>query len=162
MRNGEMWCDYTLPNILTWADSIHLDDYNIIAFNINNTLVFGLPMEDLPERIDKINEKYNHPIFYAAEGQQLSDFLKIFGDQYFLEEKPEYFDYIYKQANLASLTGKKYSAKRNHISAFSRLFDWHYEAISKNNIKDVLECAEQWYSNKDYDKILMREKCYQF
>lgn len=154
-----IWCDYTLPNILTWANKVYCDNKEIIAFNINDTLVFGLPiMDDLVDTIKIINEKYNYPIFYAAEGQQLSTFLQYFGDQYILEEKPEYFDYVYRQENLASLKGKKLSAKRNHISAFSRLFDWRFEEISKNNIQAVLECADQWYSNKNLDKVLMREK----
>ena len=55
------------------------------------------------------------------------------------------FDYIYLQSDLATLSGKKYHSKRNHISAFSKKYEWHYEAVNESNIDAVRECARLWY-----------------
>ena len=39
------------------------------------------------------------------------------------------FEYIYKTKSLALLQGKKYHGKRNHISKFSKMFNWEYKPI---------------------------------
>ena len=54
-------------------------------------------------------------------------------------------DYIYKAADLAALPGKKYHAKRNHISRFFRTYgDVCVEEITPGNAADALSVAEQW------------------
>ena len=40
----------------------------------------------------------------------------------------------------------------NHISAFSKKYDWHYESISESNIAAVKESARLWYG-ENTDKM---------
>ncbi len=54
-------------------------------------------------------------------------------------------DYIYETQALAELTGKKYSAKRNHINRFLENHpDWRYEPITPENFDDVRRMNTLW------------------
>ncbi len=44
------------------------------------------------------------------------------------------FEYVYNMDDLANLAGKKYHAKRNHISKFNGKYDYEYIQIDMSNI----------------------------
>ena len=69
-------------------------------------------------------------------------------------------EYIYDIKNLAQLSGKKYHGKRNHISAFSKQYDWRYAALTAGNVNDIRQCANEWYAENEAraDKYLLCEK----
>lgn len=73
----------------------------------------------------------------------------------------EEFDYLYAVEDLATLQGKKYHGKRNHINSFSEQYAWSYEAITDGNTPDVLEMAQEWCRQKGncQDESLRSEKC---
>ena len=54
-------------------------------------------------------------------------------------------DYVYLRESLATLTGKKLSAKRNHINRFiTEHPDWTYEKITDYNIDEVSRMHDEW------------------
>lgn len=54
-------------------------------------------------------------------------------------------DYVYLRESLATLTGKKLSAKRNHINRFiAENPDWTYEKITSQNIDEVSKMHDEW------------------
>ena len=58
-------------------------------------------------------------------------------------------DYIYKRDSLALLSGKKLHRKRNHISAFGKIYDdAHYEPITPANAHDALAVAKKWLDER--------------
>ena len=71
------------------------------------------------------------------------------------------FDYLYAVEDLATLQGKKYHGKRNHINSFSQQYQWTYEPITDSNTRDVLEMAGEWCRQKGncQDEALHSEKC---
>ena len=109
------------------------------------------------EESNYIKRKYNikndlgkYPYFYAQEGARLDEFKRLFGNDYIFCEYRDAFDYIYSREDLATLKGKKYHSKRNHISAFSKQYNWKYEKVDSSNTDKVKECAKKWYEeNKD-------------
>ena len=72
--------------------------------------------------------------------------LKYLTEKYDILPARDSFDYIYLTTDLAELSGKKYHSKRNHISAFSKKYDWHYEEITPENAEKIMNCAKEWYS----------------
>lgn len=56
----------------------------------------------------------------------------------------EHFDYVYPREALATLSGRKYSAKRNHINAFVRDYTYAYEPLSAANVAECVEMACIW------------------
>lgn len=55
------------------------------------------------------------------------------------------FDYVYESERLISLSGKKLSAKRNHINKFKlENPNWEYEVITRENIEEVHQMSIEW------------------
>jgi hypothetical protein len=100
------------------------------------------------------------PPMWIQQGERYLDFKLLFGEHYEFIPQRDAFDYIYLQSDLANLSGKKYHSKRNHISAFTKKYNWRSEVISEQNIPQILECMEEWYiqnSNK-MDELMLTEK----
>lgn len=54
-------------------------------------------------------------------------------------------DYIYRTENLASLPGKLYSKKRNHVNQFNKKYpDYVFEPLSEHNAGAVMEIESAW------------------
>lgn len=52
---------------------------------------------------------------------------------------------MYESEKLATLSGKKLHAKRNHINKFKATFDdWCYEPITKENVEECFQMALKW------------------
>lgn len=76
-------------------------------------------------------------------------------------ETRDQFDYVYRTEDLAELAGRKYSAKRNHISQFTRAYSFEYRAITPELVDDCLALAEVWCEQRlcEEDLSLQHELC---
>lgn len=63
---------------------------------------------------------------------------------FIVEPTREHFDYVYAHQALATLAGRKYSAKRNHINSFVREHTYAYEEMNAENLKECLRVACLW------------------
>ncbi|MDR1805354.1 MAG: phosphatidylglycerol lysyltransferase domain-containing protein [Clostridium sp.] len=61
-------------------------------------------------------------------------------------EQRDMADYVYTASELAELPGKRYHAKRNHISAFVKANSWHYEPMGRNNIAECKAFQRVWFA----------------
>ena len=150
---GEHNCETAYINLLIWQDLYGVSFYTeenalLIKSSHAGEEVFALPFGDLGKGMERIlaytGDKL--PVFRAQEGPRLDRFARKMGAQYDIVALSEDADYIYRKDDLAGLAGKKYHAKRNHIAAFSRQFDWNYEPIDVRNLADVQACADRWYA----------------
>lgn len=58
---------------------------------------------------------------------------------------PENQDYIYYSKDLATLAGKKFHAKRNHISRFYRKYtDTCFKTLDNSNKQDAMQVVYDW------------------
>ncbi len=163
--SGEISCDTTFINLLVWQNAYGTEfaekDGNLfIKMHSNSTETFSLPFgENFERAMNEIKEYCNgcFPEFYAQEGPRFEKFKGLYGSSFLIDEYRDAFDYIYLSSDLANLSGKKYHSKRNHISSFSKKYDWKYERIEKNNIDRVIGCAEKWYSeNTEKSDLYLR------
>ena len=150
---GENNCETAYITLLIWQGYYGVsycaeEDTLLIKSSCAGKVVYTLPFGDLAKGLDNIlaHEEGRLPVFRAQEGPRLDQFVRLMGARYDIVELDESADYIYRREDLAALPGKKYHAKRNHISAFSRQFDWSYESIGVNNADDVQRCADHWYA----------------
>lgn len=169
MKNKkEFSCENSFVNLLVWQSAYSnmmavSDGQLFIKSGTAEKETFRLPVgQDLEKGIKKLVE-YNDnkmPSFWLQEGERLSEFQEKYSQQYIFRESRDAADYIYLQSDLANLSGKKYHSKRNHINAFSKKHNWHYEEITQSNIEKVRLCAEKWYKeNADKeDSFLLCEK----
>ncbi|MBQ3052942.1 MAG: DUF2156 domain-containing protein [Clostridia bacterium] len=167
-NNKEFSCENSFVNLLVWqcaySNMMAVSDGQLfIKSGTAEKETFRLPVgQDLEKGIKKLVE-YNDnkmPSFWLQEGERLSEFQEKYSQQYIFRESRDAADYIYLQSDLANLSGKKYHSKRNHINAFSKKHNWHYEEITQSNIEKVRLCAEKWYKeNADKeDSFLLCEK----
>ena len=167
-NNKEFSCENSFVNLLVWQCAYNnmmalYDGQLFIKSGPANNQNFRLPVGgDLNKGI-KIIEEYTgekEPSFWIQEGENFSLLNDYFKEKYDFIQKIDASDYIYLTDNLATLSGKKYHSKRNHINSFNKKFHWRYEEINENNIEKVKICAEKWYAENidKSDSYLLCEK----
>jgi len=57
----------------------------------------------------------------------------------------DYFDYIYLREDLATLRGKKYQAKRNHVNNFVKTYPYKYIEITPELVPECLQLESKWF-----------------
>ncbi|OGQ86598.1 MAG: hypothetical protein A2512_11030 [Deltaproteobacteria bacterium RIFOXYD12_FULL_56_24] len=53
-------------------------------------------------------------------------------------------DYVYRREDLATLAGRHFTKKRNHINQCLAAYDCQYEIITKRNIPECLAMQDRW------------------
>ena len=148
----ELSSDNTIPNILVWNPDYTIADGSIIIRTKSSKgNIYRLPIgNDIEKGIEYIRECENcqYPTFWNAEGERLDLFKKLYGNKYIFVEDRDSFDYVYDKEKLVNLQGKQYHSKRNHISSFSKRYNWKFELLDEKNIKKFRQCSDKWYSTK--------------
>lgn len=148
----ELTCELSFVNLLLWQPLYNncycIEDGILYLKSYDEDIVtYSLPFGDMQKGMNCIIEHCGNPYpdIWAQEGPRFQQFKALYGKYYDIFESRNEFDYIYNSSDLINLSGKKYHSKRNHISAFSKQFDWHYEDITDDNIDTVKKCAAIWY-----------------
>lgn len=123
-------CDFTVGGIFLWVQYFGYERCIIdntlfikgLSEDISRRPSFALPVGDIPleESVDMIKH-YCHvhnldPLFTAVPEDRLGDLISLGKAE--VTELTDWADYIYLASDLASLTGKKYNKKRNHVHRF--------------------------------------------
>ncbi len=168
-QNSDL-CVYSLPSLIVWNNHIsspnflEKDEHLFISNVFRNEpekshMIFPLSLknEDLEPHYlyESVKELGYKSYWFIPENYIELNQKKLF--EYFnIQEQPEYDDYIYISENLALLSGKKLSKKRNLINQFkSNYLDQNkviVEPIEKNNFKECLQFLNRWFDEKDFDK----------
>ncbi len=161
-------CEKTVVNLIVWQKAYNnmfaiVDDALFLKSGKQICPSFGMPIcPDFKKAINMIFEYIapELPRFWLQDDGQIEEFKALLGDSYDIAPVRDAFDYVYLREDLATLSGKKYHSKRNHISAFSKQFKWCFKPICNDNINDVLACAEKWYKENDdrMDEYMAIEK----
>ncbi len=160
----EISCEVNFVTLLIWqlvygTRVAFCDDCMLVRMLDRSGFVYSLPFGNFEHGMELIFAEEEAPRFWIQEGERCDKFMAVYGDKYDIAEVRDAFDYLYLRSDLSELSGKKYQSKRNHISAFSRAYDWRFEPISAENVAAVKVCAEQWYSESDtHDKYLDAER----
>ena len=163
----EVSCENTFINLYIWQDAYNTEislkgDNLFIRYSEKDSVRYRLPIGgNLEEGLKDILSLHDKlPNFWNPINESFSCLPKWFNEKYDIIPSRDSFDYIYRQKDLANLEGKKYHSKRNHISAFSKKYNWRFEKITPENIDKVIECSNTWYSqNADrLDSYAFHEK----
>lgn len=168
VSSGRFSCESNFVNLFVWQSAYNnmyaiYDDILFIKSGKGNEETFRLPFgSDLEKGISLLREYTGNPTppFWVQEGECFYEFYSKYKNEYQLIPERDAFDYIYLQSNLANLSGKKYHSKRNHISSFSKKYNWQFKEIFEEDIQEVLECADKWYAFNAlrYDRYMECEK----
>ena len=148
-----MSCEITPKTLLIWKNYYHqkiafCDDMLFVSLG-KNSEIFLLPFaKDMKKAVNILKEltkSQNRPlVFLGAEGVRLDTFNSIFSEEFSQNESREDFEYLYLTEKLKNLSGKKFHSKRNHISAFSKSYNWSYESMTTDILPEVFEMADKW------------------
>jgi len=140
---------YSFTNLYIWQESYNIEYAVYNGFlciasrhsRRNNYYVMPCGVGDRKEAVDKIIE-YAHSLgqkcVFAQMSQDECSFLKeTYGDMFSYEEDRDNSEYVYKSEDLINLSGKKLHSKKNHLNTFLKTYDWKYERITEENIKEA-------------------------
>lgn len=162
---GQIGCDISFATTYLWRKK-----YDIRICKYNDTLFkayFGAdgkmgysfpvgkmaPKEALKVLINDAKERGQKPLIGMMNKTNAEILFHLYPDKFDFTEERDSADYIYSRENLATLPGKKFHAKRNHISKFKRNNeDYCYKAIDGTNIEDAYFVAHKWHTHNDSDK----------
>ncbi len=71
-------------------------------------------------------------------------FRENFCSQFTCEKRRDFFDYVYLRESLATLSGKKLQAKRNHVNKFMKTYNYEYLNIDSSNVDLCVDFANRW------------------
>ncbi len=169
--------EFTFTNLFMWRKSydiryVILDDMLCIMPQHANgprsaTFPIGFIDGDGAERdvkavietlVQDCRERGFQPLIRLYDERTLKKLLDTFPGKFLISEDVNYFDYVYRVEDLIGLSGKKYHAKKNHVNKFKSLYDWEYQTLSQENIKECLELFDRWHDKKSNEIIGLDEE----
>lgn len=159
---GELSCEMNFISIYVWKrvyeNKFYMDDKTLIfrsRADDGEGYVFSLPYGDFDYGMslifDYCKKEGIKPNLWTSQGKRFNEFLKKYNCYEIIPERDN-FDYIYLRSDLATLSGKKYHSKRNHISAFCKKYNWTYEPLTPENKGEFLAFSDKWYEEKKVEK----------
>jgi len=102
---------------------------------------FGLPAENTLETL--FHNFNSMKCVSQSRAEELSQ------SGFTVAEDRNNFDYLYLRKDLAELTGRKFSKKRNQIKAFINNYTYEGEPLLEKHKKDALIVLETWRDDRD-------------
>ncbi len=74
----------------------------------------------------------------------------------------DYFDYLYHYADLATFTGRRYSAQRNHINRFIKQYpNWAYHTLTREDVPAIQSFLSQLITRKTATEALSLSEAFE-
>lgn len=153
-------CDFSFANMCSWrflydSEFAVAEDQLLIRFKIEKMSRFAYMVPvgtgDFGKAIDLLEQDslaHGHPLCLLGVTPDTKEKLeRIFPSKFMYIVERDYFDYIYSREDLATLSGKKYQQKRNHINNFKRRYAYEYVELSGEMIHECLELESQWFKS---------------
>ena len=150
-------CEYNFANLYLWGrqKAAFLDGSLVFfsQFNQKSVYLFPLCQDDLKKTLDAIiHDAHTRGIPCRLTSLTHDDCDKLealYPGQFRIHHDRNTFDYIYAIEDLATLKGKKFQKKRNHLNKFKLLHPNHSLApITDENTPAVQALLDTWYANR--------------
>lgn len=151
-------CDYTAGGIFMWIDYFGYEYcvYRDTLFikgrteNCRCETAFMLPVGAMPldESVALVLDYYRAkslpPVFSAVPDDRLDALVDILGDAADIEPLDDWADYLYDIRQLATLSGKAMSKKRNHVNRFCEANPgWTLTPLGCEDLPDIIMFLEE-------------------
>ncbi|MBQ9861812.1 MAG: DUF2156 domain-containing protein [Clostridia bacterium] len=169
--SGRMGCEYSYTTAYMWSRFYDVriaraGDALLLRSDSGATPSFlmpiGVPLEDGVELLRAYTAKQGVPLkLHGIDEETCERLCAVYPDRVRFDTNDGDYDYIYETEALATLPGKAYHSKKNHISAFSRKYDWQYETLNDSNLDEVVALSREWCREKGdcEDAGLQSERC---
>ena len=163
---------YNFTNLFAWANTFQyrvaqVDNFLVVKGNLDGTQYYFYPagqgdpqpvLEALAEDAAEAGVQF---VLAGLSKENIAELDNLFPEKFEYRESRDGFDYIYLLEDLATLTGKKYRAKRNHVNYFMKNYNWSFEQISPENLAECWEMNVEWCKKNNCmcDIQLAKEFC---
>ena len=151
---GQRGCEYNFSNLYLWGRqrAAFLGDNLVFFSQFNQRSVYLFPLckgEITPVLDAIIHDAHTRgiPCRLTSLTHDDCDLLEsLYPDRFRFHHDRNSFDYLYNIEDLATLKGKKFQKKRNHLNKFRQLHpDYRLEPIKEENTALVRSLLERWY-----------------
>ena len=152
---NEFSCEMSFANVYLWCrhypTGFAIVEGMLVFASLEDELSFTFPWGDKDpkpalEVLMTYCEERGIPFqIHNATTEIFEQLDALYPGRFQIEYERVYADYVYETEKLASLSGKKYHSKKNHVNRFMRTYpDWSYEAICPENIEECFQMALKW------------------
>lgn len=118
--------------------------------NGRNGYTFPLGRGNLEKALEEIHadsEKRREQLLFCLITEEQKNFLEeMYSGKFTFQSTQGDSDYIYSQTELASLSGRAFHKKKNHVSKFLRTYpDYRFEQLGAGNWEDASLVEDIWY-----------------
>ena len=166
-------CHQNFTNVFIWSKVNHkkiarVNDFIVVkVMGEEKKPIYFYPagvgnVKPVIEQMMDDSKKSRHPfIMDGLSPENMTELDNLFPNKFKYKRIRDNFDYVYLFEKMISLSGKKLSAKRNHINNFKRNHEWSFEPITKDNIDECQEMSKQWCIENGCDESdeLKKEAC---
>ncbi len=157
-------CDLSVSNLCSWRFLYDTrfavaDDFLFFKFRANGKLAYMMPVGEgdptsAVRRIMADAEHEQQPFLMLGVCSNMRDVLEThFPEQFVFTANRDYADYVYLREDLATLKGKKFQAKRNHINRFRNTYpDYAYIPITPQHIGECMKLEAEWCRANNCDE----------
>lgn len=157
-------CDLSFSNLCSWrflydTQFAVQDGFLVLKFWAGEKLVYMMPvgsgdlkkvLEDMIEDANLEGERFC--MLGVCTGMR-ADLEAIMPDKIHFEADRDYADYLYLRTVLATLAGKKFQAKRNHLNKFRRTYtNYEYVPLTSDRIQECLDLEAEWCKVNNCDQ----------
>ncbi|MBQ8182767.1 MAG: DUF2156 domain-containing protein [Clostridia bacterium] len=168
-RQCSKMCDFSFGNLYAWSAAEHTefaekDGFLYLRSTFNGVTSYAVPWGngDIHKALAEVQkdavEREADLSFYCVAEEQLPVLKSFFGDKLVVKEQRDYFDYVYLRENLATLKGRKFHSKRNHVNSFCKKYNYVYEELSENNLRECLDFSHSWHIQGESTQRLEAER----
>jgi len=155
--------DWCFTSIFVWNDTFHQQvtaagDRLAVKLMYHGVPFYAFPigqgdLEPIIMALHRDVEPYGIPLKIRGITAKMMDELEaVFPGRFEFSPDTFAFDYVYEAEKLATLAGRKLSAKRNHINRFiENNPDWTFEPITAETLPACIDMSREWalYHQKD-------------
>ena len=161
-------CDFSFGNIFCWSvgENTRIAQQDGLVFlrsRFNGIKSYAFPwgkgdVRNALKIIEEDAKQRNAELSFYCLSEEQAEILKgIYGERLILEEQRDFFDYVYLREKLATLSGRKYHSKKNHVNAFCKKHSFSFEKLSESNLKECLAFSHQWHKSGERNPKLDEE-----
>ena len=157
-------CDLSFSNLCSWrflydTQFAVQDGFLILKFWAGEKLVYMMPVGSgdlkkvLEDMIEDANVEGERFCMLGVCAGMRADLEAIMPDKFHFEADRDYADSLYLRTDLATLAGKKFQAKRNHLNKFRRTYtNYEYVPLTSDRIQECLDLEAEWCKVNNCDQ----------
>lgn len=156
-------CDLSFSNLCSWRFLYHTvwaewNGFLLLKFWIDDQLSYMIPIGEgdlksvLQALIEESKAEKSRLCLLGVCEDMRKQLERVMPGKFTCQPERDNADYVYLRTDLATLSGKKFQPKRNHINKFKKTYNYEYLPITSEYISECLRLEAEWCEMNDCDE----------